>query len=61
MPVVTGALGMVTKETNKHVNKIPGSPFWYEIKELHLAELLIFLGSTIYVIAKQHPKQVTKL
>ena len=31
MPVILGALGMIKKETDRHINKIPGSFILYEI------------------------------
>ena len=42
-PVIMGALGMIEKRTDKHINKIPGKSSRYEI-QLHFAELLISLG-----------------
>ena len=36
MPVIVGALGMIKKDTDKHTNKIPGSPSLYEIQEIAL-------------------------
>ena len=33
MPVIMGALGMIKKGTNKHINKILGCPSQYETKE----------------------------
>ena len=32
VPVILGALGMIKKETDKHIYKIPGSPNLYEIQ-----------------------------
>ena len=49
MPVIVGALGMINKETNKHINKIPGNARLYEIQKiLHFAELLISLEEYSY-------------
>ena len=43
VPVIVEALGMIKKETVKHINKKPGSPSQYEIQKLHFADLLISL------------------
>ena len=40
MPVIVGALGMIKKGVNKHINKTSGSPGWYEIEKLHLKRVL---------------------
>ena len=42
MPVIVGALGMIKKGTDKHINKISGSPRQY--KNLNFVELLISFG-----------------
>ena len=34
LPVIVGALGMIKKGTNKHMNKIPGSPSQYVIQNI---------------------------
>ena len=43
VPVMIGALHMIKKGTNKHINQIPGSPSLYEIKKLLFTEHLILL------------------
>ena len=37
MPVIVGALGMIKKGTDKHINKIAGSPSLYEIQKIALS------------------------
>ena len=33
MPMTVGALGIIKKGTDKHINNIPGRPSLYEIKK----------------------------
>ena len=33
LPIIVGALGMIKKGTDKHINKILGSPSLYEIEK----------------------------
>ena len=40
--VTVGARRMIKKDTDKHINKIPGSPRLYEYEKLLVKELLIF-------------------
>ena len=35
---------MIKKRTEKHINKIPGSPSRDEIQKMHFAELFVSLG-----------------
>ena len=37
VPVIVGELGMIKKETDKHINKIPGSSSEYEIQKIALS------------------------
>ena len=42
VPVIVGALGIIKKGIDKHINKVPGNLRLYEIqKKLHFAELFI--------------------
>ena len=45
VPVIEGALGMIKKETDRHINGIPGSPSLYEIQKI------LFRG-TVYLLWK---------
>ena len=38
MPVIVQAIGVIKKDTDKHINKIPGSPSLYEIQKIALCE-----------------------
>ena len=39
MPVIIGALGMINKEIDKHIYKIPSSPSLYEIQNITLCRI----------------------
>ena len=57
MPVIVGALSMLKKGTDTHINKIPVSPTQYGIqKNCTLRNCL----STINVSEKYHPKEAAK-
>ena len=60
VPVIVGALGMIKKGSDKHINKIPGSPSQYEIQKLHFAELLISLLDYYQYEWKNHLKEESK-
>ena len=61
VPVIVGALGMINKGIDKHINKLSGSPSQYKIPaKLHFAGLLIFLENTLNVNEKKTPKNVRK-
>ena len=41
---LNGALGIIIKGTDKHINKIPSSPSQYEIQKIALCKNAISLG-----------------
>ena len=54
MPVIVRALGMITKGTDKHINKIPGGPSQYEIP---FVELLLSLRDWLEKISPKSGKK----
>ena len=57
MTVIVGALGMIKKETDKCIDKIPGIPSLYETEKLPFGELLISLRKNYQGNLKISPKE----
>ena len=61
VPVILIALGIIKKETNKHINKIPGSPSLYEIqKNDTLLNYSFPYENTMYLTDEYRPKEAVK-
>ena len=60
MPVMVGALGMIKKETDKHIKKIPGCASFCVYKKSTLQNCSSSLESTINVTEKYYPKEAAK-
>ena len=58
--VIVGTLGMIKKETEKRINKIPDNPNQYEKQKMHFAELLISLEECYQCVWKISPKRGSK-
>ena len=59
VPVIVGALGTIKKQTNKHINKIPGSLSQYYIDKIACYETVQIF--TINVTEKYHIKPTAKI
>ena len=55
-------MGMIKKETNKHINKIPGNPNLYErLKKFNLQNCSSPYGSTVNITEKTSPKKAKNI
>ena len=62
VPVVVGALDMIKKRIDKHINKVLASPSWFEIQKIiALCGTAHLLRSVLSMwLEKYHPKKIAK-